>query len=204
MKINEKMVSLGIPSFYTPYRGSFTVNMDVSSRGQWYTCRESFHHYRAAGKKDGLPFLYSMSVVQDLDSVVDTFNDVEKKLGLSEADQCEVTKTDVPHIVLFSPSEWWSDPIRFNLLSALLKGANPKGLSGARNNYSYLLETAMTLDKFLDGHTFYQGLRFTGWYKEFCGVVASKALADKPAPNKTVTVTYGSGWQEYELKLMQR
>jgi hypothetical protein len=177
---------------YGSYSGSF---LPVGST-VWIGCRVTFHRDATTG------FYYKFKY-QKWEDIKTTINEAEVHLGLSEPDQLRFHPTNEEDVIYCEPSEWWLDPIRFTLLTVLLREAK-NNLRNSLDAGYFLSLTKAAAERFLDGAVFYHGDKFDGWLNEFMRTENLTKLQKTPSANETVRVCHHIGWDYHPMKLMKR
>jgi hypothetical protein len=171
----------------------------------WHTCREQFHETwcvrNEAAKEVDFYYVYHPGV-QTLEDIHKALDEADKMLGLPEKDQATLKRVDPKVggkagdlVCYISPSEWWLDPVRYMLFTAIIRDARKGGLEGSMKDAGcrYLKNTKEAVYKFLGGNTFYNEEYFPGWLATFSHVYNKEkplvlAWADqKGSHSKTIT-----------------
>jgi len=155
-----------IPILYSNPNIAFSIAEDFKKRicvPCWYDCREIFHadypkanHIFVNHKKNNnnrlASFLFS----------------IEKLIGVYK--KSKYYKTVRKTGSLFILSSFWKTPLRFSLLTFLLRAAAYYNLNSYSNkvfNYcKYLNDTKNAVKMFMDGKVNYEGQMYS-WYKQF-------------------------------------
>jgi hypothetical protein len=175
----------------------------------WYSCREEFHdrYDKVYGYNDEVkPFLYYPRVsvnVQTLQSLVDFMTEIEVKLNLPMDDRLTFHPTSVTDVCV-SLTEWWADPLRFNLLTILLRETGPKLADVLKAPGSYLAHTMPAFEYFLAGNVYYQKPSFDGWLKAFQAISEEHlhtTLGKKPPAHERILVQHNAAYSTREIKL---
>jgi hypothetical protein len=175
-------------------------------------CRESFHDkwdkLRLAGgndcprSKDGFYYVSNTGQGQYLDNIYDTFEEIEKIIGVSSGITLAPGRKTCPGYVYVEPGPFWIDPIRMHLLSCILK--DTQGSINSMYRGKYIGPTEGAFKYFLEGNTFYQSYEFKGWHRSFSESTAERhLLGKKPSTVKSVLVTHNSAWQPRVWPLSQ-
>lgn len=188
--------------------------------GSWQTCRVSFHeeYHKLRLYKPDLGFMYVGIKAPEV--VVQIMSEVEDNAKVPEADRLQfrvVESKNVPKNTLFiDTGEWWGDPVRFTLLTALLRDINNNADIDINSNNTleevitsgkYLSQTPNAIRHFLKGKTYFWGNKFGGWVKQFAFIPQKDVedqLKDEPSPDENVIVSHHPGWPEYMIKRSRR
>lgn len=172
--------------------------------GTWELCRVTFHeaYYKLCNIVKKPPgFIYVHKAGQSNDSLHALLSEVENKIGLAVEDQVTLTPTQHNTAVHVMPSEWWNDPVRFTLLTCLLR--DNAGTVEKTKEGRYMKPTSAAFDRFLQGNTFYHYDTYQGWLNSLRGDKASK-MQNKPYEKDVCLVEHHIGWTKYPIKLARR
>jgi|SRR5262252_2070931 len=139
--------------------------------GQWFYCRDLWHTESRSVRL----FLYSHAAGRSR-AVIAFIRRFEEIVG---ADPSQFGPTQRKTITWINQSGWWRTSMRRSLFSLLLRVA-PRYVPQDDNFYDALFSIEMTrqtrpaIERFLAGHTSYQG-RIRGWYAQFA---RKKPLSD--------------------------
>ncbi len=143
--------------------------------GKWESCRESFQYrYNEDHFKE---VMFKTTFPGRTEAFLEMTQD---KIGLKDKDRLTVHKTQYKQVVLIKLSEWWQVPMRFNLLTILLRASRNYTITrgdfwGTLENNRYLgNQEAFT--RFMDGYTVYKGKRIGKGWRSMLGSKKGESL----------------------------
>lgn len=162
-------------SVYKFKKGSYGLISHNKNYIFWVDCREDFANYLTSSHLYGLyharKFLF---ITNHPERVRDFIAEFEERLKITK--KTKILPTDKDNIVLVKPSEFWETPVNHSLLTILLRAGNLyKKIKGECTEKSfkkalkhdYLVKTKKAVNRFIKGHTKYNGKEFAGWVDHF-------------------------------------
>ena len=130
---------------------------------QWYRCRDLWQ------VKMGKPDVFFLAHKNGKSkNIIEFMKQVENILNLEQ--KSEYGLTQKKFIIYIKPSKWWLDKaIKKSLFTLLLRCGsiyNKNNFQQALISEEYLEKTKESVDRFLSGHTNYNG-KVRGWYNQF-------------------------------------
>jgi len=144
--------------------------------GQWFYCRDLWHTESRSVRH----FLYSHAAGRHR-AITAFIRQFEEIVGVDPPTVFGPTQRKT--ITWIQQSPWWHTSMRRSLFSLLLRVA-PRYIPQDGNFYDALFSIEMTrqtrpaIERFLAGHTSYQG-RVRGWYSQFARKTLSDAQLNK-------------------------
>ncbi len=169
----------------------------------WNVCRVTFHdhHHQHIDGNNPDAFYYAVGSNQNIKMITNVLKTIEKRLEVKDKLKFTTFESNT-NVLYIETGKWWSDPIRFNLLTAFLKDMMHDDLDEAiKDGYSYLHRTRGAIHHFLEGNIYYNGDFFEGWVTDFENKNNCKYLQKNPCKDKTIDVRYYHSWTIYKVEL---
>ncbi len=132
----------------------------IAERGYWFKCRDAFHSIARP------KVIYFRHPPERFAQIVAFMNHVEDRLERPQRLQCDTTAT--PGVMQVTLDEFWREPLRTSLLTALLRAAlDHETLEDALQKNIYLSATKPAVERFLAGHTTCPFRTHVGWVEYF-------------------------------------
>lgn len=184
---------------YANHYGAWNGSLVCLAPGKtWMGCRVTFHMHYFRQSHDRC-FGYCFVQGQQEDVLLSFLTEGEERLALAEEDRVVFQRTARKNVYVVDPGPWWVDPVRFTLLTAMLRDAtwvergNRTFEDLIKLGHRYLSQTQRAILTFFAGCTFYQGKQFNGWCETFRGGDVSM-LGRHPPEHALVECCHHPGW----------